>query len=791
MSNTEFVFDFEVINSAAYRRAFLSATKKETGAGIELTSQGEPLSLPLHQTPDAARSSTGPNQGQRLQRTFDNNLHQSKDIFVEQNLSVAQTGQSSTPTVAVELLMLPDLPPMNNHSEILSSSLSSILYSLRSSLVSRKSTLISQLDALGHFDAFDLIQGADFWAPPRADTGTNRVDDETSEDSDDDDFDLDTNMVERLSLKAASLASNAEFAKAALIYEAVLDYANYSAEAKKAKMTRSHILLRLAVVYTRLLRVEDFDRTLELFSTSNAKLVNDLRVGYIASLIDSACKCEDQTKAIYTFQAARNYTNKVKEPLDGILSAESISLHLAFCYLNQGNITEIETVLQSGLPYTCYERTCLIAIVRLYQDKMEDAELLLRTSMKLRRKVLKKEQQHALAQSIYADSHIQTCIQLLAWIYKSRGKDDIAHGYLDLIQSHQSSLPFGPVPQIRQEVQLEETGACHEALCVTSSYRRGGTAHSVAFPPNDSSIFALGTSGGMIRLCRTECSAEYQLFSIAKYEGYCIAFSPDGEQLAVPLSSSVVQFYKVTKETLMIKESYQLKTGQGDVAALAISPDGTQVAISSTNCEIMVYDILNGTDRIIKRICYSRSGVVDLLTFSADGKKLANGTRYGIIRILALDDTFHHRELMKIHNGPVSALSFLENGNLLSASLDGHMREWIMLGDVDQGGSHAYVQYEHSKLLLDTSQPLDEGLFEGFSPSGRFIAYMTPSGSFTVFDLRTRTKCSILKRENVATEEAGPTTSDRRLSATFSPDEKFLVLGIDDGGFEVWDIFPL
>ena len=100
---------------------------------------------------------------------------------------------------------------------------------------------------------------------------------------------------------------------------------------------------------------------------------------------------------------------------------------------------------------------------------------------------------------------------------------------------------------------------------------------------------------------------------------FCVAFSPDGSQLAAGgqriTSTGDIQTWNIRNGTL--RNHFLGHTG--GVSSIAFSPDGTRLASGSPDKTVKLWDVDNGNE--LKTITGHRHGVTSV-EFSPDGTKL-------------------------------------------------------------------------------------------------------------------------------------------------------------------------
>lgn len=300
------------------------------------------------------------------------------------------------------------------------------------------------------------------------------------------------------------------------------------------------------------------------------------------------------------------------------------------------------------------------------------------------------------------------------------------------------------------------------------AFKHKGWIDSIAFSP-DSTMLATAAVGrfggtyGTVKLWAVSAGANIASLQGHTKENSVVAFSPDGNTLAMGQWAGTVKFREAT-------------TGQHisslpneSTLALAYSRDGKTLALGKYDGAVKLLDVESG-----RRVAMLRGhkGHIDSVVFSPDGTKLAAGARggdkssSGTVKLWefppkALDvvaqrslNTFHVQSAGGIH------LAFSPDGQTLAVGSD----EGVNLLDVETGKNIATPRQSYSPSVA-------------FSLDGRMLA----SNSFDGIRL-----WDVSMQKTVMTLQPGEGSSG--LPVAFSPDSKTLIAGTSSGKILLWDV---
>lgn len=249
-------------------------------------------------------------------------------------------------------------------------------------------------------------------------------------------------------------------------------------------------------------------------------------------------------------------------------------------------------------------------------------------------------------------------------------------------------------------------------------------------------------------------------------------YSPNGQTLA-----TVVDEYNIMikdKRTQNLSKFYikfpKFKYHQN----IYLSPDGQTLATLNSNSPIHLWDIETGKlkrtlvgylaksnpNRIQTR--YNPSSQIDSVTFSPDGKVLANGSLNGEIRLWDINSGKIIRKFTE-QFGFIKSLSFSPDGRFLaSGSDDGSILVW----DIETG--------KHEPFLAERMQLIS---CVSFSHDGRMLVGGSVYGDIYLFDVETRDTIKTFTGHIAEIYDL-----------MFSPDNSQIASVGWDGTVRLWDI---
>jgi WD40 repeat protein len=212
---------------------------------------------------------------------------------------------------------------------------------------------------------------------------------------------------------------------------------------------------------------------------------------------------------------------------------------------------------------------------------------------------------------------------------------------------------------------------------VRSSLRAySGKVVALAFSPDGTSLATAGITQrsrpGAVKLWEVAGGLRERLSLPNLRNVHALAYSPDGRTLAVEgyAGKGLSQIALWDVETGKLLGDLP-GTGTG-VRCLAFSPDGSNLAGSSLDGTVRLWDVIT---RSVRLTLPRQARPVQAVVFSPDGQTLATGSRDGIVKLWSLDGALRERLLMGPF-GEVRALAFSPDGRTLAVANNSLARLW-------------------------------------------------------------------------------------------------------------------
>ena len=327
----------------------------------------------------------------------------------------------------------------------------------------------------------------------------------------------------------------------------------------------------------------------------------------------------------------------------------------------------------------------------------------------------------------------------------------------------------------------------------------------LAFSPDHPWVASSGPRESKVRIWDVETGE--QLSAIAGVGDYSeeVVFSPDGRHLAVG-SWLRAQMWDVSDPENPRECTLRGPAGSG--LAVDFSPDGRHLAAGNSNM-VTLWEVETGEPWATLK---GHEKVVADLAFLDDGRRLATGSRHGIVKLWDLDRIEGQREVLSVGRTLLSRLALAPEDDGQPAMIfaprddqEGVLGRWE-LQDGQLRDSRPYPDGISSVNSLDVapdnltlavscglknhtilwdpetgrvSAPIP-GRISRFSPDGSVLAILVGGLDTKILTLRAVADGRAL---STIAEEGGFTNSFE-----FSPDGTILVTSSFEGGFKLWDV---
>jgi len=277
----------------------------------------------------------------------------------------------------------------------------------------------------------------------------------------------------------------------------------------------------------------------------------------------------------------------------------------------------------------------------------------------------------------------------------------------------------------------------------------------------------------------------------------CLAFSPDGQRIAVGANDHMVRVWELPSGELCL----HLQGHEDSIQNVAFSPDGRWVASASCDKTVRIWDAHSG----VEVHCLRGHGAwVTGLAFSPDSQTVASGSHDQTIRLWDLR-TGGEVARFTGHADPVVSLAFSPDGQrLASGAFENEVRVWEVAGgrllDVIEGHQHSITEVRYhpdGRRLISSSWDETVRIWDmartpqGLHLSGSRQELLSVSMSIVSRRVATGSQEGLLDlwdAESGVLLRTIPAHEHSIANVAFSPDGKRVVSGSRDTAIRVWDV---
>ena len=181
---------------------------------------------------------------------------------------------------------------------------------------------------------------------------------------------------------------------------------------------------------------------------------------------------------------------------------------------------------------------------------------------------------------------------------------------------------------------------------------------AVAFAPAGDRIATAGQDG-IVCIWDAGSGKELRRFEDC-FNVWSLAFSPDGQNLAIP-DRNDVQIFDVASG--LPRRRFEGHVGQ--VWNVAFTPNGTLLATASEDGTVRLWDTATGRER--RRLDEHRYGAWSLAV-SGDGRRVASGASHGLVCVWETETGHLVKRFRAYHGGGVWPLSISRDGRMVATA---------------------------------------------------------------------------------------------------------------------------
>jgi WD40 repeat protein/tetratricopeptide (TPR) repeat protein len=252
----------------------------------------------------------------------------------------------------------------------------------------------------------------------------------------------------------------------------------------------------------------------------------------------------------------------------------------------------------------------------------------------------------------------------------------------------------------------------------------GALAESLAFSP-DGQVLAVGGEAGKVRLWRVEDGTLLRIIEHGERRAVrSLTFSSDGQILASSTGGKFARLWRVEDGTLLREVLHGNQMKYSVINSVAFSPDGQVLATGGEDSEVRLWRVEDGT--LLRQMVYGkrrlfigRKGVINSVIFSPDGRVLATSWEDSEVQLWRVEDGTLLREMLHgsdMKRSEINSVAFSPDGQLLATGGEDFQRPALAAGEVRlwrvEDGALVYA-LEDQKRRVDSV---------AFSPDGQMLA---------------------------------------------------------------------
>ncbi|MDX8029122.1 BTAD domain-containing putative transcriptional regulator [Lentzea sp. BCCO 10_0856] len=238
-------------------------------------------------------------------------------------------------------------------------------------------------------------------------------------------------------------------------------------------------------------------------------------------------------------------------------------------------------------------------------------------------------------------------------------------GHPDRVESVSFSLDGSRLTALTRNHTITIWDVARRSQLSSFSYSGLGASTDIAYQPDGRGL----VTASLGRFRWSLPGLVQGTFSGGPYIASAVEFTPDGRLLISTDPAGGAMLWNVAADKL----ERRVSTGQGDVRDVAISPDGTRFATAGANRTVKVWDVATGAELMTLS---GHSAPVVTLAFSPSGHALASGGEDHAVVVWDLGT--HTGATLTGHTGPVQAVAFTREDELVSGANDSRIIRWSL-----------------------------------------------------------------------------------------------------------------